>query len=146
MVSFQAVADQDIAYLPGQIPRFVVGHRAYGSNVIRCSCCLKWDSIMCKTVVSHREKEMATHSSTLVWKISWMEEPGRLQSMGSQRVWHDWATKKKKKKNSSGRYIKTQRSMLLKLENEGKSGARFAWDLAPTLVRIPHIYYNVTLL
>ena len=35
------------------------------------------------------EKEMATHSSTLAWKISWMEEPGRLQSMGSQRVGHD---------------------------------------------------------
>ena len=32
------------------------------------------------------EKEMATHSSTLAWKISWMEEPGRLQSMGSKRV------------------------------------------------------------
>ena len=35
------------------------------------------------------EKEMATHSSTLAWKIPWMEEPGRLQSMGSQRVRHD---------------------------------------------------------
>ena len=32
------------------------------------------------------EKEMATHSSALPWKIPWMEEPGRLQSMGSQRV------------------------------------------------------------
>ena len=32
------------------------------------------------------EKEMATYSSTLAWKISWMEEPGGLQSMGSQRV------------------------------------------------------------
>ena len=32
------------------------------------------------------EKEMATHSSTLAWKIPWMEEPGRLQSMGLQRV------------------------------------------------------------
>ena len=32
------------------------------------------------------EKEMATHSSTLAWKILWTEEPGRLQSMGSQRV------------------------------------------------------------
>ena len=32
------------------------------------------------------EKEMATHSSTLAWKITWMDEPGRLQSMGSQRV------------------------------------------------------------
>ena len=35
------------------------------------------------------EKEMATHSSTLAWKIPWMEEPGSLQSMGSQRVGHD---------------------------------------------------------
>ena len=38
------------------------------------------------------EKEMATHSSILAWKIPWTEEPGRLQSMGSHRVWHDWAT------------------------------------------------------
>ena len=35
------------------------------------------------------EKEMATHSSILAWKIPWMEEPGRLQSMGSKRVAHD---------------------------------------------------------
>ena len=38
------------------------------------------------------EKEMATHSSILAWKIAWMEEPGRLQSMWSQRVRHDWVT------------------------------------------------------
>ena len=38
------------------------------------------------------EKEMATHSSTLAWKIPWAEEPGRLQFMGLQRVGHDWAT------------------------------------------------------
>ena len=38
------------------------------------------------------EKETATHSSTLAWKIPWTEEPGRLQSMGSQRVRHNWAT------------------------------------------------------
>ena len=35
------------------------------------------------------EKKMATHSSTLAWKIPWMKEPGRLQSMGSQRVGHN---------------------------------------------------------
>ena len=35
------------------------------------------------------EKEVATHSSILAWKILWIEEPGRLQSMGSQRVGHD---------------------------------------------------------
>ena len=38
------------------------------------------------------EKAMAPHSSTLAWKIPWMEEPGRLQSMGSLRVRHNWAT------------------------------------------------------
>ena len=45
---------------------------------------LSWEDLL--------EKEMATHSSTLAWKIPWMEEPGRLQSMESQRVRHDWAT------------------------------------------------------
>ena len=38
------------------------------------------------------EKAMAPHFSTLAWRIPWMEEPGRLQSMGSLRVRHDWAT------------------------------------------------------
>ena len=38
------------------------------------------------------EKAMAPHSSTLAWKIPWMEEPGRLQSMGSLRVGHDSVT------------------------------------------------------
>ena len=36
------------------------------------------------------DKAMAIHSSTLAWKIPWMEEPGRLQSMGSRRVGHDF--------------------------------------------------------
>ena len=39
-----------------------------------------------------QEKVMATHSSVLAWKISWMEEPGRPQSGGWRRVRHDWAT------------------------------------------------------
>ena len=38
------------------------------------------------------EKALAPHSSTLAWNIPWMEEPGRLQSMGLLRVGHDWAT------------------------------------------------------
>ena len=41
---------------------------------------------------SGNPKAMATHSSTLAWKIPWTEEPSGLQSMGSQRVRHDWAT------------------------------------------------------
>ena len=47
------------------------------------------------------EKEMAIHSSTLAWKIPWTEEPDRLQSMGSQRVRHNWATSLKKIKQES---------------------------------------------
>ena len=44
------------------------------------------------TLMRTSEKAMAPHSSTLAWKIPWTEEPGRLQSMGSRRVGHDWAT------------------------------------------------------
>ena len=40
-------------------------------------------------VTIYTEKAMAPHSSALAWKIPWMEEPGRLQSMGSLRVGHD---------------------------------------------------------
>ena len=39
------------------------------------------------------EKEMGTHSSVLAWRVSWREEPGGLQSMSSQKVGHQWATK-----------------------------------------------------
>ena len=45
---------------------------------------LGWEDIL--------KKGMATHFSILAWRIPWTEEPGRLQSMGSQRVRHDWAT------------------------------------------------------
>ena len=44
------------------------------------------------SVIHYSEKAMAPHSSTLAWKIPWMEEPGRLQSIASWRVGHDWAT------------------------------------------------------
>ena len=46
----------------------------------------------CQDLVQCSEKALARHSSTLAWKIPWTEEPGRLQSMGSWRVGHDWMT------------------------------------------------------
>ena len=49
-------------------------------------------SIEIRKVEVTLEKAMAPHSSTLAWKIPWTEEPGRLQSMGSLRVGHDWVT------------------------------------------------------
>ena len=52
-----------------------------------------WNCIIfIHTSVLFKEKAMAPHSSTLAWKIPWTQEPGRLQSMGSLRVGHDWAT------------------------------------------------------
>ena len=49
------------------------------------------------------EEEMATHSSILAWRIPWTEEPGRLQSMRSQRVRHNLATKQQQ---HYGKHIK----------------------------------------
>ena len=46
-------------------------------------------SILCFKKKRTVYEEMATHSSTLAWRITWMEEPGGIQSMGSQRVGHD---------------------------------------------------------
>ena len=55
-----------------------------------------WWAFVLKLFISHQrwwlEKAIAPHSSTLAWKIPWMEEPGRLQSMGSLGVGHNWAT------------------------------------------------------
>ena len=52
-----------------------------------CGSFYFWGNLMLKS-----EKAVAPHSSTLAWKIPWMEEPGRLQPMGSLGVGHDWAT------------------------------------------------------
>ena len=57
------------------------------------------------------EKEMATHSITLAWKIPWMEEPGKLESMGSQRIGHDGAT--------------SLSLLLFKLDSQWKFGVKF---------------------
>ena len=65
------------------------------SAVIPAFCCfIFW---LCRllfllTSVCVTKKAIAPHSSTLAWKIPWTEEPGKLQSMGSLRVGHDWAT------------------------------------------------------
>ena len=67
------------------------------ANPVFLKCQLwEWDQIWIRlsvfTFTFHfhaLEKEMATHSSVLAWKIPWVEEPGRLQSVGSLRVGHD---------------------------------------------------------
>ena len=52
-------------------------------------CVTDWIVGVCISLGEFLEKAMAPHSSTLAWKIPWMEKPGRLQSMGSLRVGHD---------------------------------------------------------
>ena len=54
---------------------------------------IMWDTkVRCLSQEDPLEEGMATHSGILAWRISWTEEPGRLQSTGSQRVRHDQAT------------------------------------------------------
>ena len=57
----------------------------------KCVCLLSAFFFLRKLHPDFPEKAMAPHSSTLAWKIPWTEEPGRLRSMGSLRVGHDWA-------------------------------------------------------
>ena len=59
------------------------------------------------------EKEMAIHSSTIAWKFPWTEEPGRIQSMGSQRVRHDRMT------SPMEIVVQTKKSVLVELDNTG---------------------------
>ena len=63
-------------------------------NSVRCTCATlgHWFSFSPWVGKIRWRKEMATHSSILAWRIPWIEELGRLQSMGSQRVRHNWAT------------------------------------------------------
>ena len=70
-----------------------IGHlHQLKDNQIWQRCLKPFYFIFSSTHPPRTEKVMAPHSSTLAWKMQWTEEPGRLQSMGSQRVGHDWAT------------------------------------------------------
>ena len=60
-----------------------------GGSDIKESACNVGDPVQSLGQEDPLEKEKATHSSTLAWKIQWMKKPGRLQSMGLQRVGHD---------------------------------------------------------
>ena len=69
-----------------------VGNLISGSSAFSKSSLNIWKFSVHILLKPSLEKAMATHSSTLAWKIPWTEEPGRLQSTGSLRVGHDWAT------------------------------------------------------
>ena len=65
---------------------------SYVKSIPRSEIAGSVNNFLRKSQTVFPEKAMAPHSSTLAWKIPWTEEPGRLQSMRSLRVWHDWAT------------------------------------------------------
>ena len=90
------------------------------------------------------EKEMAAYSSILAWKIAWIMEPGRLPSMGSQRVGHDWATslhfiqsaKKRPGANCCSDHELLIAKLRFKLKKVGKTTRAFRYDLN----QIPYDY------
>ena len=60
-----------------------------GKIVVAFQECMLAGNKICEYLLTHVEKAMAIHSSTLAWRIPWMEEPDRLQSMWSLRVGHE---------------------------------------------------------
>ena len=75
----------DLLAVPGTL-KHLLQHPSLKASIL-------WHSAFFIVQQSHPlEKAMTPHSSTLAWKIPWMEEPGRLQSMGLRRVGHDWVT------------------------------------------------------
>ena len=59
------------------------------AQMVKCLPAMRTTQVQSMGWEDPLEKEMATHSSILAWRIPWTEEPGGLQSMGSQRVGHD---------------------------------------------------------
>ena len=59
------------------------------AQIVKCLPAIRETQVQSLGWEDPLEKEMATHSSTLAWKIPWTEEPDRVQSMGSQRVGHN---------------------------------------------------------
>ena len=62
------------------------------AQTVKCLPTMQETHVQCLGQEDLLDKKMAPHSSILAWKIPWTEQPGRLQSMGSRRVGHDWAT------------------------------------------------------
>ena len=70
----------------------LIDHKCKGSLFSILFCYIGLCLFLCQYCIVLIPIAMATHSSTLAWKIPWTEDPGRLQSMGLWRVRHDWVT------------------------------------------------------
>ena len=80
---------QSIPFLP-LLATISLDDHFFRASSIYSSAKYYWAPTVCWALCKVLEKAVAPHSSTLAWKIPWMQEPGRLQSMGSPRVGHDW--------------------------------------------------------
>ena len=89
-------------------------------NMIVDGCLRTWSQYF-DVLTLEMEKAMAPHSSALAWKIPWMEEPGRLQSMRSLRVGHNWATSLSRIREGNGNPLQCSC-----LENPRAGGAWWA--------------------
>ena len=89
------------------------------------------------------EKAMATHSSTLAWKIPWREEPGKLQSMGSLRVGHDWVTSLSLSKIQNKRFsnLRTKLPCLSPVSELPPPGVKETLRLVPQVCPTPRISF-----
>ena len=68
---------------------FIVIRTSLVAQMVKCLSTMRETQVQSLGWEDPLEKEMAIHSSTIAWKIPWTEEPGKVQSMGSQRVGHD---------------------------------------------------------
>ena len=81
------------------------------------------------------EKAMAPHSSALAWKIPWMEEPGGLQSMGSPRVGHNWATSLSRTEGGNGNPLECS---CLENPRDGRAWWAAVYGVAQSRTRLSH--------
>ena len=84
MVSVCLPSDALLEHLPSYL-----GFSFLVAQTVKCLSTMQETQVQSLGREDPLEKEMAIHSSTIAWKIPWTEEPGRLQSMGSQRVGHN---------------------------------------------------------
>ena len=80
------------------------------------------------------KKEMASHSNILAWRIPWTEEPGRLQSMGSQRIGHNWANITDTEKMGN-RVQETEKQGQSKVRREGRATVEKPGEKAKRMCR-----------
>ena len=120
------------SYVKALISRALAGHfkgGAFEGWLGQCRIGRKWFEIWSLGGEGLLEEEMAIHSSILVWRIPWTEEPGWLQSTESQRVRHDWETKQQQQNKKS----RTTFQLICRMFQKAFSPSGWAHHMNPRL-------------